>query len=161
MKYLFLTASSFLAIVAQLIAGKHFFLFDFLDLPLILVAYWAMYRHRIQALFIGSLAGILLDASIGWPLGFNGFGKTLAAYLIGAAAKRFNLEGTVVRIALISASSSASSLSIFILFGLLQKGSSDIFLGAALMQAGITGAVGAVVLSLVDAYNRTRPNRVN
>ncbi len=161
MKYLFLATSSFLAIVAQMIAGNNFFLFNFLDPSVILIAYWAMYRSRIQALFMGSLTGILLDAALGWPLGYNGFGKTLAAYLIGAAAKRFNLEGAGVRFALIAASSSASSLSIFILFGLLQKGSSDVFLGATLMQAIITGAVGALVLSLLDAYERTRANRVS
>ena len=31
-----------------------FFLFNFLDLALILIAYWAVYRNRIQALFVGS-----------------------------------------------------------------------------------------------------------
>jgi hypothetical protein len=60
MKYLFLAVSSFLAIVAQMIAGNNFFLFNFLDLSLILIAYWAIYRSRTEALFVGSLTGILL-----------------------------------------------------------------------------------------------------
>ena len=46
MKYLFLALSSFLAIVAQMIVGNNFFLFNFLDLSLILVSYWAIYRSR-------------------------------------------------------------------------------------------------------------------
>ena len=59
MKYLFLALSSILAIIAQMIAGKNFLIFNFLDLSLILVAYWAIYRSRTQALFVGSLTGLL------------------------------------------------------------------------------------------------------
>jgi len=159
MKYLFLAVSSFLAIVTQMIAGNNLFVFNFLDLSLILIAYWAMCRGRVQALFVGSVAGILMDAILGWPLGYNGFGKTLAAYFIGAAAKRFNLEGPVVRFAVITSSSCLSSLSVFILFGLLQRKSSAVFLGASLIQAVITGAVGTLVLSVLEAYSRTRFHR--
>jgi len=65
MKYIFLALSSFLAIIAQMIAGENFFLFNFLDLSLLLAAYWAIYRSRMQALFVGSLTGILLDAALG------------------------------------------------------------------------------------------------
>src|SRR5512135_2846168 len=102
MKYLFLAISSMLAIVAQMIAGNSFFLFNFLDIPLILIAYWAIYRSRVQALFVGSLAGILLDAVLGWPLGFNGFGKTLAAFLMGQTAKHFNVEDGWIRFTLLA-----------------------------------------------------------
>jgi rod shape-determining protein MreD len=160
MKYVFLATSSFLAIVAQMIAGNNFSLLNFLDLSLVLTAYWALHHNRIQALFMGSLTGLLLDAALGWPLGYNGFGKTLAAYLIAAAVKRFNVEGTAVRFALIAASSIASSMSIFVLFSLLQRSSSAVFFGASLMQAIVTGAAGALVLSIVDGYHRTRANRV-
>ena len=41
MKYLFLAGSSFLAIMAQMIAGNNFYLFNFVDLSLILITYWA------------------------------------------------------------------------------------------------------------------------
>ena len=145
--------------LTQMIAGNNLFVFNFLDLSLILIAYWAMCRGRVQALFVGSVAGILMDAILGWPLGYNGFGKTLAAYFIGAAAKRFNLEGPVVRFAVITSSSCLSSLSVFILFGLLQRKSSAVFLGASLIQAVVTGAVGTLVLSVLEAYSRTRFHR--
>src|SRR5438093_4933638 len=111
MKYLFLAVSSFLAIVTQMIAGNNLYLFNFLDLSLILIAYWAMCRGRVQALFVGSVAGILMDAILGWPLGYNGFGKALAAYFIGAAAKRFKLEGPRVHFSVSTASTCSSRLS--------------------------------------------------
>src|SRR5438552_19192633 len=99
MKYLFLAVSSFLAIVTQMIAGNNLFVFNFLDLSLILIAYWAMCRGRVRALFVGSVARFLMDAFLRWPLGYNGFWKLLAAYFIRAAAKRLHLEGPVLRFA--------------------------------------------------------------
>jgi len=116
MKYLFLALSSFLAIVAQMIAGNNFFIFNFLDLSLMLVAYWAIYRSRTQALFVGSLTGLLLDAAMGWPLGYNGFGRTLAAFIIGQCWKRLNTREYWVKFTIIAVSSVASSISMLALF---------------------------------------------
>ncbi len=161
MKYVFLAVSSFLAIVAQMIAGSNFLLFNFLDLSLILIAYWAIYRSRIQALFVGSLTGILLDAVFGWPLGYNGFAKTLAAFLIGQAAKRFNAEETWIRFVLIASSSCVSSLTMFGLLALLQHTFSSVHLGASIMQALITAAVGVVVFGGLDNYNQSHVRRAS
>jgi rod shape-determining protein MreD len=161
MKYVFLAVSSFLAIVAQMIAGNNFFLFNFLDLSLILIAYWAIYRSRLQALFIGSLAGLLLDAAMGWPLGYNGFGKTLAAFIIGQSWKRFNTREPWVRFSIIAASSCLSSLSIFILFRLMQRTTSKIFLGASLMQALITAGISIVLFAGLETYKRIQTHRAH
>ncbi len=161
MKYLFLAGSSFLAIMAQMIAGNNFFLFNFVDLSLLLIAYWAFYRSRTQALFVGSLTGILQDAVLGWPLGYNGFGKTLAAFVIVEASKRFVVEGAWMRFILVAASSCLSSLSMFMLFQLLQRSASNVFLGASLMQALITAVLGALLFALLDSYNQTHIKRVS
>jgi len=162
MKYLFLALSSFLAIVAQMIAGENFFLFNFLDLSLILVAYWAIYRSKVQALFVGALTGLLLDAALGWPLGYNGFGKTLAAYVIGQCWKRFNtMEQPWVRFSIIAASSCVSSLSIFVLFWLLQRSSNRVFLGASFLQAFITAAVTVVLFAAFETYKRSQMKKAH
>src|SRR5512139_2947706 len=162
MKYLFLALSSFLAIVAQMIAGNNFFLFNFLDLSLILIAYWAIYRSRIQAIFVGSLTGLLLDAAMGWPLGYNGFGKTLAAFFIGQCWKRFNtLEQPWVRFTILAVSSCLNSLSIFLLFWLMQRATGRIFLGASIVQAFITAGVGIVFFAGLETYKRTQANKAH
>jgi rod shape-determining protein MreD len=161
MKYLFLAISSMLAIVAQMIAGNSFFLFNFLDIPLILIAYWAIYRSRVQALFVGSLAGILLDAVLGWPLGFNGFGKTLAAFLMGQTAKHFNVEDGWIRFTLLAGASFVSSLSVFLLFLLLARRVSPVFLEASLAQAVITALVGVLVLAARDSYQQAHAGKAN
>src|SRR5512139_2993521 len=162
MKYLFLALSSFLAIVAQMIAGDNFFLFNFLDLSLILVAYWAIYRSRTQALFVGALTGLLLDAALGWPLGYNGFGKTLAAFVLGQCWKRFNTaEQPWVRFSIMAGSSCLSSLSMFVLFWLLQRSSSRIFLGASVLQAFITAGVGVVLFAVLESYKRVQTRKAH
>src|SRR5512136_2743256 len=162
MKYLFLALSSFLAIVAQMIVGNNFFLFNFLDLSLILVSYWAIYRSRTQALFVGSVTGLLLDAAMGWPLGYNGFGKTLAAFAIGQCWKRFNTaEQLWVRFLIIMASSCLSSLIMFLLFWLMQWSASRIFLGASLLQAFISAVVAVLSFVGLESYKRTQINKAH
>jgi rod shape-determining protein MreD len=161
MKYVFLALSSFLAIVAQMIAGNNFFLFNFLDLSLILIAYWAVYRSRIQALYVGALTGLLLDAVMGWPLGYNGFGRTVAAFAIGQSWKRFNTREPWVRFSIIAASSCLSSLSMFLLFRLMQRTTSKIFLGASLMQAFITAGISVVVFAGLETYKRIQTHRAH
>jgi rod shape-determining protein MreD len=162
MKYLFLALSSFLAIIAQMIAGKNFFLFNFLDLSLILVAYWAIYRNRTQALFVGSVAGILLDAALGWPLGYNGFGKTMAAFIVGQSWKRFNTaDQPWVRFAIFAAASCASSLSMYVLFLLMQRSSSRIFLGASVLQALITAGAAIIIFAGLDTYKRIQTHKAH
>ena len=161
MKYLFLAISSFLAIVAQTIAGSNFFLFNFLDLSLILIAYWATYRSRSQALFVGCITGILLDAVLGWPLGFNGFGKTLAAFVIGQTSRRANFGEPWIRFVLMASSSCLSSLSILMLFWLMQRKSSGIFLGASVMQALITAGVGVLLFAIFDTYTQAQARKAS
>jgi rod shape-determining protein MreD len=161
MKYLFLAVSSFLAIIAQMIAGNNFFLFNFLDLSLILVAYWAVYRSRVQALFVGSLTGILLDAAMGWPIGYNGFGRTLAAFVVGQSWKRFNTREPWVQFTIVAVSSSLSSLSMFVLFWLMQRTTSRIFLGASLVQALITAGVATAFFAGFETYKRIQTNKAH
>ena len=161
MKYVFLAMSALLAIVAQAIAGSNFFLFNFLDLSLIVIAYWAIYRSRIQALFLGTLTGILLDAVLGWPLGYNGFGKTVAAFAIGVAARKFNVAETWIRFILIAVASSLSSLSIYVLFALLQRSSSGVFLGASLVQALLTAGTGVLLFLILDTYSQPQARKTS
>jgi rod shape-determining protein MreD len=162
MKYLFLALSSFLAIVAQMIAGNNFVLFNFLDLSLLLVAYWAIYRSRIQALFVGSLTGLLLDAALGWPLGYNGFGKTVAAFVIGQSWKKFNTAGQPwVRFTILFAASCLSSLSLYLLFWLMQRSSNPVFPGASVLQALITAGLGIILFAVLETYKRIQTNKAH
>jgi rod shape-determining protein MreD len=160
MKYIFLAISSFLAIVAQMIAGNNFFLFNFLDLSLLLIAYWATYRSRTQALFVGALTGLLMDAMLGWPLGYNGFGKTISAFFIGQAAKRVNIGEPWIRFTIIASASCLNSLGMLLLFWLMQRSTNSVYLGASMIQALITAGAGVVVFAVLDSYNQAQTRKV-
>ncbi len=111
---------------------------------------------------LGALTGLLLDAALGWPLGYNGFGKTLAAFIIGQCWKRFNtMEQPWVRFSIIAASSCLSSLSIFVLFWLLQRSLNRIFLGASLLQAFITAAVAIIVFAGFESMKRSQTRKAH
>ncbi|MBN2243426.1 MAG: rod shape-determining protein MreD [Acidobacteria bacterium] len=159
MKYLFLALSSFLAITAQMIAGNNFFIFNFLDLSLILVSYYAVYRSRTQALFVGSLTGLLLDAAMGWPLGYNGFGRTLAAFIIGLSWKRLNTRESWVRFAIIAGASLASSASMLILFWIMQRAAGRLFIGASILQALVTSFITVVLFTAMETYRHNQANK--
>ena len=160
MKYLFLVISSFLVVAAQIIAGEIFFLFKLLDFSLILVAWCTIYQSRVQALFFGSFTGLLVDAALGWPLGYNGFGRTLAVFVIGQSWNRFNTgEQPLIRFLILAAASLTNSLSMLILFWIMQRTTSRIFIGSAIIQALITAGAGFILFMVLESYRRTQENK--
>lgn len=76
--------------------------FAYLDLPLIIVVYAALQRNSIKALFLGTFAGIAVDALSGGLLGANGFSKTLVAFVVSEIARRVYLDNLLLRIPVIA-----------------------------------------------------------
>ena len=77
----------------------------YIDLPLIVVVYFALQRDVLQALIVAAATGFATDALGGGLLGAGGFSKTLTAYVIYFAATRVNLENPLVRIPVLAAAS--------------------------------------------------------
>lgn len=75
----------------------------YIDFPLIVIVYIALQREAWQALFIGTVAGLAVDATSGGLLGASGFSKTLTAYIVYFAATRINLENPLLRIPVLAA----------------------------------------------------------
>lgn len=78
---------------------------SYIDFPLIIVVYIALQRDAWLALFVGTLAGVVVDASSGGLIGAGGFSKTLTAYVIYFAATRINLENPLLRIPVLATAS--------------------------------------------------------
>ena len=78
---------------------------SYIDFPLVVVVYIALQRDAWQALLVGTLAGLIIDAAGGGLVGAGGFAKTLTAYLIYFAATRVNLENPLLRIPVLAAGS--------------------------------------------------------
>src|SRR6185312_10235311 len=75
----------------------------YIDFPLVVVVYIALQRDAWQALVVGTLAGLIVDAASGGLIGAGGFSKTLTAYMIYLAATRINLENPLLRIPVLAA----------------------------------------------------------
>lgn len=68
------------------------------DLPLVVVAYFALRRDAVQAVMIGTVAGLGTDVLSNGLLGANGFSKTLTAYLLAALVTRVMIDNPLLRI---------------------------------------------------------------
>jgi rod shape-determining protein MreD len=75
-----------IAIILQLSLREAWPPLSYIDFPLIVVVYIALQREAWQALIVGTIAGLAIDAPSGGLLGAGGFSKTLTAYLIYFAA---------------------------------------------------------------------------
>jgi len=82
---------------------------SYVDFPLIVVVYIALQRDAWQALVVGTLAGLIVDAASGGLIGAGGFSKTLTAYVIYFAATRVNLENPLLRIPVLAAATVADA----------------------------------------------------
>jgi rod shape-determining protein MreD len=86
------------AIILQLSMRAIWAPLSYVDFPLIVVVYIALQRDPWQALIVGTIAGLAIDATSGGLIGAGGFSKTLTAYVIYFAATRVNLDNALLRI---------------------------------------------------------------
>jgi rod shape-determining protein MreD len=93
------------SIVLQLLLREVWGRLSYIDFPLVVVVYIALQRDAWQALVVGTLAGLIVDAASGGLVGAGGFSKTLTAYVIYFAATRVNLENPLLRIPVLAAAS--------------------------------------------------------
>lgn len=99
-----------LAIILQLSLRGVWPPLAYIDFPLMVVVYIALQRDAWQALIVGTIAGLAVDATSGGLIGAGGFSKTLTAYVIYVAATRVNLENPLLRIPVLAAASILDSL---------------------------------------------------
>src|SRR5215217_6846590 len=93
------------SILLQLLLREVWRPLSYVDFPLVVVVYIALQRDAWQALVVGTLAGLIVDAASGGLVGAGGFSKTLTAYIIYFAATRVNLENPLLRIPVLAAAS--------------------------------------------------------
>jgi rod shape-determining protein MreD len=72
------------------------------DLTLVVVVYFALQRDAVQAVVLGTVAGLATDVPSGGLLGARGFSMTLTAYLLAALVTRVMLDNPLLRIPVIA-----------------------------------------------------------
>lgn len=90
-----------LALGLQSLASLHFSHFAMLDLPLLVVIYFAStLRMPIAATFGGAILGLAQDALTHQPLGVFGIAKAFIGYLAASLGVRIDTENIITRLLL-------------------------------------------------------------
>ena len=132
---------------------------SYIDFPLVVVVYIALQRDAWQALLVGTMAGLIVDAASGGLIGAGGFSKTLTAYVIYFAATRVNLENPLVRIPVLAAAS-VMDASIYVFWHrLLGYPPTVPFMQTLSYKLIATTAVGTLVLYMLDSVVAERASQ--
>ena len=124
----------------------------YVDLPLIVVAYFALRRDVLQAVIIGAVAGLATDALSGGLLGAGGFTKTLTAYLIASVATRVRLDNPLVRIPVIAGAAAFDVVVYVLLHRMLSQPSLVPFPETAAFKLISTTVAGTFIFYVLDYF---------
>jgi rod shape-determining protein MreD len=139
-----------LAIILQASLTRVWSPLSYIDLPLVVVVYFALQRDALQALIIGAVSGLLVDALSGGLLGTGGFSKTLTAYLIASLSTRVMLDTPLVRIPVLAGAALLDSVVYVFLNRLLGQPSIKPFVETASLKVIGTTVVGTFLLYVLD-----------
>jgi len=139
------------SILLQLLLREVWGKLSYIDFPLVVVVYIALQRDAWQALVVGTLAGLIVDAASGGLIGAGGFSKTLTAYIIYFAATRVNLENPLLRIPVLAAGSLLDSAIYVFWQRVLGNPPVAPFVQTMSYRLIATTVVGTLVLFILDA----------
>jgi rod shape-determining protein MreD len=123
----------------------------YVDLPLIVVVYFALQRDAMQALVVGVAAGLAADAlGAGGLLGAGGFSKTLTAYLIVSLATRVMLDNPLARIPVLAGAVLFDDVVYVLLHRILGQTMPYRFLDRAPLKMIATTVIGTLILYVLD-----------
>jgi rod shape-determining protein MreD len=89
------------AIAFQVYVPLFFQFLGFLEMPLLVVVYFAiMRRTQISGLMIGALVGLVQDSLAKNPLGMFGIDKTLVGYFAASVGMQFDVDHSFIRLLL-------------------------------------------------------------
>jgi rod shape-determining protein MreD len=133
----------------------------YIDLPLIVVTYFALRRDVVLALVVGFIAGVATDAFTGGLLGAYGFTKTLIAYLIAALVTRVMLDHPLARIPVIAGAAALDAVVYFLLHQLFRQPPLAPFVETVAYKLIATTVVGTFLFYLLDPFfsERARARR--
>ncbi|MFL6228403.1 MAG: rod shape-determining protein MreD [Pyrinomonadaceae bacterium] len=131
------------------------------DLPLIVVTYFALRRDVVQSMIIGFSAGLATDIFSKALLGAGGFSKTLVAYLIAALVTRVRIDNPLVRIPVLAGAAALDALVTVFLHRVFGQPSLSTFAETTSFKLIATTVVGTFLFYLLDVFfsDRSRQRR--
>jgi rod shape-determining protein MreD len=149
-----LAVSVALAVVLQSSLSAVWPPFAYVDLPLVVVVYFALRRDAVLAVIIGTVAGLSSDLLSGGLLGASGFSMTLTAYLLAALVTRVMIDNPLLRIPVLAGAAGFNTLVYLLLHQLLGQPPNPPGPIAETMAFGViwTTVVGTAVAFVLDMF---------
>lgn len=124
------------------------------DLTLIVVVYFALQRDAVQAVVLGTVAGLATDMLSGGLLGARGFSMTLTAYLVAALVTRVMLDNPLMRIPVIAGAAAFNTVVYLLLHQFLGQPPNPPGPIAETMAYGViwTTVTGTAVAFILDLF---------
>lgn len=124
------------------------------DLTLVVVVYFALQRDAVQAVVLGTVAGLATDALSGGLLGARGFSLTLTAYLVAALVTRVMLDNPLMRIPVLAGATAFNTVVYLLLHQFLGQPPNPPGPIAETMAYGViwTTVVGTAVAFVLDLF---------
>jgi rod shape-determining protein MreD len=145
-----IAATIAVALVLQLLLGKYAPFMRYVDLPLVVTAYFSLQRVPMLAMTVGIVMGLAGDKVFGSVLGVGGFSKTLIGYVIAVGSIKFPLlENFLVRLGVIAFASAANTLLFIGLYQMLEQPLPFPFNWSILAETGGWKALGDTSAGLV------------
>jgi rod shape-determining protein MreD len=141
-----------LAVLLQTLLRGFWEPLKYIDLPLVVVTYFALRRDVVLALVVGCAAGLATDAFSGGLLGANGFTKTLIAYLIAALVTRVMLDNPLARIPVMAGAAALDTLVYYLLHQLFGQPALESLVVVVAYKLIATTIVGTFLFYLLDPF---------
>ncbi len=143
-----------LAAVAQLSLPAVWRPAVYADLTLAVVVYFALQRDAVQAVVLGTVAGLATDALSGGLLGARGFSMTLTAYLLAALVTRVMIDNPLLRIPVIAGATAFNTVVYLLLHQFFAQPANPPGPIAETMAYGViwTTVVGTAVAFALDIF---------
>jgi rod shape-determining protein MreD len=145
-----------LAILLQSFLPKPFPRFAILDLPLIVVLFFAVSRRSpISGTLTGAIVGLLQDALTNQPIGVNGMAKAAIGYIAASIGLQVDVESPLTRIVITFGFSLVSSVLLFLIdHRLLGLPDFHLLWGHELLRACANTVVAIPIFFLLDSAKR-------
>jgi rod shape-determining protein MreD len=131
----------------------------YIDLPLIVVVYFALQRNAVRAVIIGCIAGLGMDSMSAGLLGAGGFSRTLTAYIIASLAARVNLDNPLIRIPVLAGAAMLCTGVYYLLHKLLNQVPPKPFVITAAHLTVWTTVVGTIIMFTFDMFFSERAHQ--
>jgi rod shape-determining protein MreD len=145
-----------LAILLQSFLPRPFPRFAILDLPLIVVLFFAVSRRSpIAGTLTGAIIGLLQDALTNQPIGVNGMAKSAIGYTAASIGLQVDVESPLTRIVITFGFSIVNSVLLFLIdHRLLGLPGFHLLWGHELIRACANTAVAIPIFFLLDRTKR-------